>query len=288
LAAITAGQNTALNAKDERPAEIVRIDVPGATQTVPFGINARGDIVGQYNVNAPGSHGFLLQDGVYATIDFPGASGTTAAGINASGDIVGHYTSVSTGRASTYGFLLRNGVFTTLDVPGSAHTGSGAENFQGALGINSQGVVVGVYRTPDTVQHGYVWRDGVFITIDIPGAFETSATGINERGDIIGEFEYPPGGNPRSFLLTAGEWTEFRFPGARSTEVSGINSQGEMVGGYIGSDFRVHGFLFSKHGSMTIDIPGSTLTWANGINPRGDIVGRYVVASLQHGFLLKR
>ena len=58
------------------------IDVPGATATEAFGINAAGDIVGFFT-NASGAHGFLLSRGVFTTIDVPGATATEAVGINA-------------------------------------------------------------------------------------------------------------------------------------------------------------------------------------------------------------
>ncbi len=52
------------------------IEFPGATLTNAFGINTRGDIVGNY-VNADKSeHGFLLSGGQYSTIDFPGDTTT--------------------------------------------------------------------------------------------------------------------------------------------------------------------------------------------------------------------
>src|SRR4051812_9243757 len=61
------------------------IDPPNAVITVPYGINARGDIVGTYLDSDGVQHGFLLRKGVYTTIDFPGAEGTEARGIGPNG-----------------------------------------------------------------------------------------------------------------------------------------------------------------------------------------------------------
>lgn len=68
------------------------IAYPGATQTEAFGINKRGQEVGEY-VDASGAmHGFLWTDGTFQTIDDPGGVGTTTVnGINNKGDIVGFY-----------------------------------------------------------------------------------------------------------------------------------------------------------------------------------------------------
>jgi probable HAF family extracellular repeat protein len=68
-----------------------RIDVPGATETLPQGINDRGQIVGAY-ADAEGTiHGFLLDKGVLTTIDVPGALNTGANDINERGQIVGFF-----------------------------------------------------------------------------------------------------------------------------------------------------------------------------------------------------
>src|SRR6185295_1316799 len=54
------------------------IEFPGATLTNAFGINSRGDIVGNYMNADKSDHGFLLSDGQYSAIDFPGATATEA------------------------------------------------------------------------------------------------------------------------------------------------------------------------------------------------------------------
>src|SRR5262245_63901056 len=49
------------------------IEVPGATDTDPHGINGRGQIVGLF-LDATGTHGFVTSDGItFTTIDVPGA-----------------------------------------------------------------------------------------------------------------------------------------------------------------------------------------------------------------------
>src|SRR5262249_53253906 len=105
------------------------IDDPlGVSGNFALGINARGQIVGQYSDASNVSHGFLLSGGQYTTIDDPSAGtgagqGTDAGGINASGRIVGTYTDANN---VNHGFLLSGGQYTTLDDP---NAGTGA--FQG-------------------------------------------------------------------------------------------------------------------------------------------------------------
>jgi uncharacterized membrane protein len=85
--------------------EFATIDVPGAALTRVNGINARGDIVGRYDIAAQGkseAHGFLLSAGQFTTLDFPGSSFTAATAINSRGEIVGDW---SVG-GKDHGFLL--------------------------------------------------------------------------------------------------------------------------------------------------------------------------------------
>jgi probable HAF family extracellular repeat protein len=51
-----------------------RIEVPGATGTLPFGINNRGQIVGIFDDANGRSHGFLWERGRFRTIDAPRAT----------------------------------------------------------------------------------------------------------------------------------------------------------------------------------------------------------------------
>jgi uncharacterized membrane protein len=121
------------------------IDVPGASFTLPRGINPEGDIVGFYGVGAA-THGFLLRQGAFIDIDVPGASSTLAGGINARGDIVGNYAAGGT----THGYLLdKDGGLTTIDVPGASATE--------ALTIGPQGHILGQY-TAGGINHGFLAR----------------------------------------------------------------------------------------------------------------------------------
>src|SRR5215472_15341967 len=77
-----------------------QFDVPGATQTTPFGINDRRKIVGFF-IDSAGVHGFLRDtSGSFTTIDVPGVPNgcttepgqinsavTEARGINNAGEI---------------------------------------------------------------------------------------------------------------------------------------------------------------------------------------------------------
>jgi uncharacterized membrane protein len=266
------------------------IDHPDAVaETAVLGINRRGQIVGGY-VDAEGTvHSFLLDDGVFTPIDHPDAGAATIAwGLNDRGQIVGFYIDAD-GRG--HGFLRDKGrgtrdegVFTTIDHPdASSEPGTGTA----AFGINNRGRIVGTYIDAGGTAHGFV-RDkgrgarrgeGVFTTIDFPGAVDTLPVAINNRDQIVGT-SIDSENTKRGFLLEEGEFTAIDHPDATSevegggTAPFGLNDRGQIVGQY--SDSSCHGFLLDGDTFTTIDDPDALFaTGAADLNERGQIVGFY-------------
>jgi uncharacterized membrane protein len=298
---------------------VTTIDVPGALNTFPFGINASDVIVGRYLVAGNVTHGFVrtaadevctvdypgatfVMAGVtnVCTVDVPGANFTVASGINAQGDITGWYT--VPGSAVRHGFLLRAGETQPIpfDPPGSV--------FTNAIGINERGDIVGRYCTtacqpPATgTVHGFLVPGGDFSniqTIDVPGAIATTAFKLNARGQIAGGFQASDL-TEQIFVLSHGELTAFAPPGGQpvSLDQGGINERGDIVGTYCDSAIPcgitltgTHGFLLRAGEFTTIDVTGITgvtvkATSAAGINARGEIVGSYSDGIHFHGFVL--
>jgi probable HAF family extracellular repeat protein len=162
------------------------IDYPGASLTSANAINKSGEVVG-YQYSGGTAHGFLFSKGVFTSIDVPGAVGADAYGINNSGEIVGVYYNSD---GSSHGFLLQDGTFTTLDYPGGY-----SQNY--VAGINDQGLIVGGYGEPTTIngvsyvwEHTYVYQNGQFTNADVPFGppAATQAFGISSNGVIVGEY----------------------------------------------------------------------------------------------------
>jgi hypothetical protein len=59
--------------------------------------------------------------------------------------------------------------------------------------------IVGFY-SDSTGQHGFLYDGGVFTPIDVPGASQTLAIGINPRGQIVGFYSDSTG--QHGFLAT--------------------------------------------------------------------------------------
>lgn len=111
-----------------------------------------------------------------------------------------------------------------------------------------------------------------FSPIDVPGAKDTFAAGINDLGTIVGSFE-DKAGHLHGFVDNAGHFSKVDVPGAAWTEITGINNLGQMVGDYGSSSGSARGFLDSWGHISTIDMPGATGTSLGGINDWGEIVG---------------
>src|SRR6188472_4285839 len=82
----------------------------------------------------------------------------------------------------------------------------------------------------NVMRHWMRWLDGTtFTSIDFPGAFSTNASGINDRGDIVGSYQ-DANFVFHGFLYDGRHYITINFPGASSTFASGINDRGDIVG----------------------------------------------------------
>jgi len=123
--------------------------------------------------------------------------------------------------------------------------------------------------------------------VDVPGALATAAAGINDAGQIVGNFVDPARWRHGFLRSVRGAFTTIDGPGATETALEGINSAGQTVGYFVDVHGRRHGFLRSPGGRfVTIDVPNAMGTSANAINDAGQIVGTFGDASgPNHAFL---
>ena len=210
----------------------------------------------------------------FSQIDFPGASLTAVLSINDRGQIAGNF--------SDAGFLLENGMFTQIDHP---------DGLIAIYGINDRSQIVGSLDNGG-VFHGYLLDDGAFTKIDFPEAIATQAGGLNNRGQIVGNFS-DDGLTLHRYLLNKGVFTQIDFPGAVPTifiggaPPIGINDRGQIVSEFLDAKGVTHGYLLDDGAFTQFDVPGASGTSAAGINDRGQIVGSFFDAGgIGHGFLL--
>jgi hypothetical protein len=195
----------------------------------------------------------------FTTIDFPGALLTKANGINSAGQIVGIYNN-----SQIHGYLLSSGVFTSVDFPGT-----GVSTW--CEGINDNGDIAGWYIAPGNANpHGFLLQGGVFTTLDFPGATTTSAWGINNAGEVVGE--YSTGVGIHGFTYQSGTYTDVTVSGATYTQLRGINNVGDIVGTFSKAT-GTHGLLLSNGIQHFLNDPAAQATYAYGVNDHKHIVG---------------
>lgn len=259
--------------------------VPGATFTLAWGINAGGDIVGEWTDAQGVTRGFLLSRGSFTTIEYPGASFTHARGIGPNGEVVGTFRLPGDVPPKFRSFVRsREGVYTEIAVPG----------FESVMAqrILPDGSIVGCvhdHNMTSTMKGVVIRRVGV----QVDDIFASMHNGATPDGRRIAGFYTNTNVVPNrteAYILDDGVFSPFIVPGSISTAAWDMNAAGDIVGVYRvpGPPPRLFGYVRTADGFVTIDAPGATLSAALGINSRGDVVGRTVVGGVSLGFIARR
>jgi probable HAF family extracellular repeat protein len=197
------------------------VDVPGSAWTIATGINNAGQIVGGYGPGGEkGNHGFLFSNGAFSSLDFPGSLDTVAYSINNKSQIVGSFLGSDGLR---HGFRLSGGAYALIEVPesragaaqgindagqivGLAGIGGAATGFlydgssysrvlksdnifTDVRGLNNLGDLVGQEGGPQAPFRGFIRNGARSSLIELPsGPVSWNALGINDLGQIVGEF----------------------------------------------------------------------------------------------------
>jgi hypothetical protein len=121
-----------------------------------------------------------------------------------------------------------------------------------------------------------------FQVISVPGSVDTNTCGMNDAGDVVGNYDPFGGGTSHGFVYHAETYSDIYYPKSQYTTPEGINSSGVIAGFYELQD-NYHGFLYNAGNYSTLDYPGAATTLIFGINNLGDVIG--VSDGSQGGFL---
>ena len=161
-----------------------------------------------------------------------------------------------------------------------------------AYDINNSDKIVGYYRGNDGKNHGFLYNNGTWTSLNYPGSIWTETYGINDSNKIVGFYiDTTYQGHGFLYDYDNDTWTslDFDYPSTFDTHAYNINNSGEIVGWYFdwdapNSEYR--GFLYDMNTSTSLDYPGTWVTSAYGINDAGRIVGGYLNYYYDdHGFV---
>jgi probable HAF family extracellular repeat protein len=237
----------------------------------------------------------------FSTIDVPLPDGqldfTSLQDINDEGQIAGAFTNSNLG---PYGFLLD---FNKKKVRSTKIRCRDRDVVSTApQSINSLGEIAGFAsvvvervqipeqrrKVPITQIKGF-FRDrrGKCTILDFPGANLTEALGVNDGGQVVGDYRDANTGSFHGFLWDAGQFMmiDVPFTGGHSTSPSGINNVGQIVGFYDDNNGR-HGFLYSDGTFTSFDFPEAVVTLPFDINDNGQILGIFTTDTGSGSFVL--
>lgn len=243
----------------------------GGIDTVPWRINATGQVVGYDNVNG-NWHAFLYSKGQLIDLHQPNWEYSLAWGINDQGVVVGEAAVLP--NSESRAFKFEDGAIADLGIARGR-----------AQAINNQGHITGHFTSSDgTVKSAFLYQNGLASDIGSLGGATTFAYDINDNDQIVGESAQPLG--PRhAFLYGSGGMTDLGSLDG-SSAARAVNSLGQVVGEYwttIAGTAVTKPFLHGTNGMRDLCPPGDRGK-AYDINDKGEAV----VSCLAAGPLLVR
>ena len=289
---------------------VVPVEGPSASATELHGITHTGQLVGTFR-DVTGTHGLVCTPPVDALCPppfltpldlwFNGAKAvsTQIQGMTDTGRLAGFFLDVT---GASHGFLCA-GFPTNLDCHQVDVTIDHVLMTNTLiLGIQEPDQFVGSYRDVQSRIHGFLYTDGSFSPIDVPGALATVVSGMTTSGNttrIVGFFvdvKLESHGFLCVLPLSQNCFTIFDVtlngvPQAM-TQATGINQQ-QLVGSFRDPGGQAHGFLcvlpITSACFTQLDVRDGAHTEILGLNDRGQVVGRYRDQSGgQRGFITPR
>lgn len=198
--------------------------LPGRENSIAYGINNSGKIVGIRYGTGSQYKGFVWENGVISNLPTLGGSVDMAYGINESGQLAGW---ANTKDNKSHAVLWTNGI------PKDLGTIGGTTSWAHAL--NDNGQVVGMSESSSVYFYAFIWQNGNITSLGaLPGYLESDAQSINNSGFVVGRVM---GGLPteHAFIWGGGVMTDLNTlipenSGWELTTAKCINDAGQIVG----------------------------------------------------------
>jgi probable HAF family extracellular repeat protein len=267
----------------------------------PSAVNAGGEVVGA----AYSQGSFTYANGTYTPLVVSNSQQTVATGINDSGEVVGWYQAA--GLNGEYGGFIStaaglstvnpfpfNAQFTAInnggEIVGTAYPGNMGEAFtdtdgivailpqppgisQVAVALNDAGTVVGYDENLGTLDSvAFIDLGGIVDTFAPAGAITTEPTGINNLGEVVGDY-VDANEEAHAFTLTVTPSYTFATIALSGVQSVALNNQGEIVGTYADPTGQLHGFVDSGGAVSAFDDRGAVNTTVTAVNYGGAFTG---------------
>ena len=123
--------------------------------------------------------------------------------------------------------------------------------------------------------NAFVWTAGNIMELTVPGAVETSARGLNDKGQVAGS--YDDGSTRHGFLWNGKTFITLDPPGSIFTEAMDVNNKGHVVGYYLDESEITHNFLWTGKKFTIIDAPeGFIIAERPAINNRDHVLSHFL------------
>ncbi|HKC45444.1 MAG TPA: hypothetical protein VKC64_16555 [Burkholderiales bacterium] len=132
------------------------------------------------------------------------------------------------------------------------------------MGSGLDATVVGYYVDAERRVHGFRREPGgAIIAIDVPGATETRALGINNNGEVVGI--YNDAGGTKAFQLAPGG-SPITIGNPAVPDAWSVNDDGIVAGSFTDPPGKSHGFTFPPGLGGPINVGNNFPTHLYGIN----------------------
>lgn len=274
---------------------ITNLNPVGAIESRAAGINESGQVVGSYKTSDGHSHAFLWQNGSFIDLGALGGLDSIANDINELGQVIG---TASTADNQRHAFLWSDANNNGVSDPGEMiDLGTLGGVRSDAIKINNSGQVVGFARISSGASYPFVWADannngqsdpGEMIKIEPAGSSGGEAYGINDSGQVVGQF-----------ISSDGYYHLFRYESGIITDLgtspfggdvifgNGINKSGQIAGDGNYPDFNTYQAFLYQNGTFTpLGTLGGPSSGVLDLNDKGEVVGGSDTSSgVEHAFL---
>jgi len=214
---------------------------------------------------------------------------TDTYGVNNAGVIVGDYVD---SKSVQHGMILAGTKLTTVDNKAcEAISGTGGISF---YGVNSAGEAAGWCTSSKTVlDTGFVYSKGKFAPVNFPKSNGTQATGINDKGEVVGLYLDSTNAT-HGFSKVGTKYTSIDVKGGTNTVAWGVNNAGQITVYTTNSAGAFDAYLLTGSKFKKINNPNEGKTSGLGTivhtpSNVGDIDGTYYnSAGTEMGWLLHK